>query len=51
LSAVDITTGKNSFYKLQIVKDDKGSTFVILNKILFILFSFPDFIFSEPGEE
>uniref|UniRef100_A0A914LP61 Poly [ADP-ribose] polymerase n=1 Tax=Meloidogyne incognita TaxID=6306 RepID=A0A914LP61_MELIC len=27
LSAVDITTGKNSFYKLQIVKDDKGSTF------------------------
>ncbi|CAK5033987.1 unnamed protein product [Meloidogyne enterolobii] len=29
LSAVDITTGKNSFYKLQIVKDDKGSTFYL----------------------
>ncbi|KAL7079628.1 hypothetical protein ACQ4LE_001093 [Meloidogyne hapla] len=27
LSAVDITTGKNSFYKLQIVKDDEGSNF------------------------
>jgi len=51
LSAVDITTGKNSFYKLQIVKDDKGSTFVILNKIFFTLFSFPDFIFFELGEE
>ena len=30
LSAVDVATGRNSYYKLQIVKDDHGSWLIIL---------------------